>query len=124
MNDDFDELDRALFALPLEAPPPGLRQSILNATVYARAQAAAGPEIRTWELVVVGIALAAATWLILSLLASKGFAAAFDADLLGAGRAIADPTTLVWLGAGGAVAAWLSFFNATGLRLPLGGARS
>jgi hypothetical protein len=74
--------------------------------------------------VVVGIALAAATWLILSLLASKGFAAAFDADLLGAGRAIADPTTLVWLGAGGAVAAWLSFFNATGLRLPLGGARS
>jgi two-component system response regulator ArlR len=24
MNDDFDELDRALFALPLEAPPPGL----------------------------------------------------------------------------------------------------
>ena len=60
MNDDFDELDRALFALPLEAPPPGLRQSILNATVYARAQAAAGPEIRTWELLAVGIALAAA----------------------------------------------------------------
>jgi hypothetical protein len=34
---EFDEIDRALFALPLEDPPPGLRQSILNCTVNAPA---------------------------------------------------------------------------------------
>jgi hypothetical protein len=124
MNDDFDELDRALFALPLEAAPPGLRESILNATVYARARTVAEPEIRTWELWAVGIALAAAAWLIFSLLAYKGFAASFDADLLASGRALSNPSTLVWIGAGSAIAAWLSFLNATGLRLPLGGVRS
>ena len=63
MNDDFDELDRALFALPLETPPPGLRESILNATVYAQARAALEPVARPWEAWLAGGALAVAVWL-------------------------------------------------------------
>jgi hypothetical protein len=40
-----DELDRALFALPLEEPPPDLHQRIMAATVLR-----AAPAFRQWEL--------------------------------------------------------------------------
>ena len=40
MNGDYDDLDRALMALPLEEPPAGLRESILASTIYAPPQAA------------------------------------------------------------------------------------
>jgi hypothetical protein len=124
MNEDFDELDRALFALPLEVPPPGLRQSILNATVFARQRSAAEPMVRPWEAWIAGGSFAVAVWLVYALVAYKGFAVAFTDQTLGAARSFADPSTLVWLGAGAAVAAWLLFFNSFGLRLPMRGARS
>jgi hypothetical protein len=124
MNQDFDDLDRALFALPLETPPPGLRESILNATVYAQARAALEPVARPWEAWLAGGALAVAVWLVFVLVADKGFAAALTSSALTVARAFAAPATVLWLGAGGAVAAWLLFFNSLGLRLPLGGARS
>ena len=40
-----DELDRALFALPLEEPPADMHERIMAATVLR-----AGPAFRTWEL--------------------------------------------------------------------------
>jgi hypothetical protein len=40
-----DELDRALFALPLEEPPADLHQRIMSATVLR-----AAPAFRQWEL--------------------------------------------------------------------------
>jgi hypothetical protein len=125
MNDDFDELDRALFALPLEEPPPGLRQSILNATIYARAQVALPPVIRAWEASLVGGAVAVALWLVYALLTDKSFGPSLTASVVSVARGFSDPTTLVWLGAGGAIAAWLVLFNTIRLRLPpLRGARS
>ena len=54
--DEHDDLDRALFALPLEEPPAGLRASILRATVFA-GPAVASPLGRA-ETVGIGIALA------------------------------------------------------------------
>lgn len=124
MNDDFDELDRALFALPLEVPPPGLRQAILNATVFAQPRATSESVVRPWEAWAVGGALGVAVWLVYALIAYKGFALAFTAETMATARAFAEPSTLVWLGAGAAVAAWLLFFNSFNLRLPLRGARS
>jgi hypothetical protein len=62
-----DELERALFALPLEAPPAGLRERILASTVY---RVAAPPAFRTWELWLLGIALAVVAVVSYLLLAS------------------------------------------------------
>jgi hypothetical protein len=123
MNDDFDELDRALFALPLETPPPGLRQAILNATIFAQQRVTTESAVRPWEAWAVGGAFAVAVWLVYALIAYKGFALAFTAETMATARSFAEPSTLVWLGAGAAVAAWLLFFNSLGLRLPLRGAR-
>jgi hypothetical protein len=124
MNDDFDELDRALFALPLEAPPAGLRQSILNATIYAPVQVAVPPVVRPWEVSLVGGALAIALWLVYALVTDKSFGPAFTTSVVNFAHGFSDPTTLVWLGAGSAIAAWLVLFNAIAFRLPLRGARS
>ena len=51
-----DDLDRALFALPLEEPPADLHRRIMAATVLRPA-----PEFRQWELwaLVLGVVLLA-----------------------------------------------------------------
>jgi hypothetical protein len=123
MTDDFDELDRALFALPLEVPPPRLHQAILRSTVYAPPRPVGEP-IRLWECVFAGTALAVGVWLIVALVAIKGFAAAFNADVIAFERVFTEPNVLMWFGAGGAAAAWLTYLTSVGLRLPLRGARS
>jgi hypothetical protein len=53
-----DELERALFALPLEEPPAGLRDRILAATV-------ARPRLtfRAWEIWLIGTLVALMVWL-------------------------------------------------------------
>jgi len=117
MNDEFDDLDRALFALPLEAPPPGLRESILRATIYAPA---AEPAFRTWEIAAIGAALAVAVWLGILLATDRAFGAALTAGALALGRAFSDPATLTWLSVGGGIAIWLTIVNsAPRLRLPI-----
>ena len=63
-----DDLDRALFALPLEPVPAGLRERILAATIY-RAPAAA-PAFRTWELWLLAAAIAIVGIVTFALLAS------------------------------------------------------
>jgi len=53
-----DELERALFALPLEEPPVDLRRRILGATVYR-------PRLifKAWEVWTLGTGLALMVWL-------------------------------------------------------------
>jgi hypothetical protein len=61
-----DELERALLALPLEAPPSGLRDRILASTVY---RVTAPPAIRAWELWLITAAVvvvAVVTYLLLA----------------------------------------------------------
>ncbi len=111
MNDDCDELDRALCALPLDELPAGLRAGILAAKVHAPAIRA--PILRPWEVALVGGLLALAVWLAL--------AAARDprlsAGLLAAVRALTAPSTLAWLAAGASTVLWLSLVNLAPLRL-------
>jgi len=53
-----DELERAIFALPLEEPPVDLRAHILAATI-ARPQ----PTFRAWEIWLFGTLVAFTVWL-------------------------------------------------------------
>jgi hypothetical protein len=123
MNDEFDDLDRALFALPLETPPPGLRASILNATIYARVPRPAPSLARPWELWACGVALAVATWLVVAIVTQRAFAAAFNADVYQAVRAFAEPTTLSWVAVGCVLAATIWYLGDTNPRLPTRSAR-
>lgn len=98
-----DEIDRLLFALPLEEPPADLRGRILAATV-ARPPVLFAP----WELWVLGTALALAVWLTVGLLgAQPDPAVRIAAAAAGALRALlaTGATTCYWL-AVGALAAW------------------
>jgi hypothetical protein len=62
-----DELDRALFALPLEEPLAGLRERILAATVY---QIPVSSPFKTWELWLLGVVLAAVAFVTFTLFSS------------------------------------------------------
>jgi hypothetical protein len=124
MNDDFDDLDRALFALPLATPPPGLRASILNATVYAPKHRPATSLARPWEFWACGAALAVAAWLVAAIVTQRAFAAAFNADVLAVVRTFSDPTTFSWFAVGCVLAATIWYLGDTRLRLPTRSARS
>jgi hypothetical protein len=121
MNDEFDDLDRALFALPLEAPPPGLRDSILRATIYAPV---AEPAFRPWEIAAIGAALAVAVWLGILLATDRALGTALTTNALALGHAFADPATLTWLSVGGGIATWLTFAGSAPLRLPIRNGRA
>jgi predicted aminopeptidase len=121
MNDDFDELDRALFALPLEEPPADLRRSILAATVYAPPET---PLLRTWEAVFVGAVLALAAWLVLAAVADAHAVTHLADGAAAIVRGISAPATLAWLGAGLSTALWLSLVNLTPFQPPLRSGRS
>jgi hypothetical protein len=102
MNDDFDDLDRALFALPLDEPPAGLRESILRATIGADLSVA--PAFSQWEIALVGALAACVVWLAAVLIADKHAGTEFTAAVTAAVHAFADPATLLWLSVGAAVA--------------------
>lgn len=116
MNDDFDDLDRALFALPLELPPLGLRESILRATIYAPQ---AEPVFRPWEIAGIGAAVAVAVWLAIVLVSDRLFGATLVANAAALGRSFADPAMLAWVAVGAGIATWLSVAGAAPLRLPV-----
>jgi hypothetical protein len=124
MNDDLDDLDRALFALPLETPPAGLRASILNATVYAETARPVVSLARPWELWACGAALAVAAWLVFALITQRGFAATLSADIFLTVRPFAEPITLSWFAVGSVLAATLWYVGDATLRLPTRSARS
>jgi hypothetical protein len=103
MDDDgTDELDRALFALPLAEPPAGLRAAILRATVYAQPVASAA--FGRTETIVIGVVLALAAWLLIACVADRALAAGLDALVLDVVRGLADTRTILWLGFGTATA--------------------
>jgi hypothetical protein len=87
-----DPLDRALLALPLEEPPPDLRERILAATVLAPA-----PAFRAWELWLVMTLTACAAWLCADVLRSGALASR-----------LVHPSLLLWLAIGGSSVWWIS----------------
>ncbi|MBV9439516.1 MAG: hypothetical protein JOZ24_05960 [Candidatus Eremiobacteraeota bacterium] len=102
---DDDELDRALAALPLEEPPPGLHARILAGTVY-RPRA----PFRAWEVWVLGTCIAFAVWLAWLVVATPGTGEAIRTagqrtiEVFG----LSSLTTLAWLAVGASAAYWIS----------------
>jgi hypothetical protein len=108
--DTDDELERALFALPLEEPPADLRASILAATIYR-----APLPVKAWEVWALGALCAVLTWLLL-LIARGGAAptlAALSTYIDQAVTVFMQPQTLFWIALGGGAALWISQLNLT-----------
>jgi hypothetical protein len=108
MYNDDAELERAIFALPLEEPPSDLRAAILTATVYRPA-----PPFSAWEATLVGAVAAVSIWLI-AFIAMGGaplFLQTLSAIAIGIERPLSNVVTLAWLAAGIGTALWLSFFT-------------
>jgi 4-amino-4-deoxy-L-arabinose transferase-like glycosyltransferase len=102
-----NELERALFALPLEEPPADLRRRILGATVYR-------PRLifRTAEVWALGTALAIMVWLswyVLTGLPTLGgkFNFIFSSAIAEVGAAVPAHAWL-WLALGVSAAVWIS----------------
>ncbi len=112
---DFDDLDRALFALPLATPPADLKGAILRATIHAPRSAQPAAFTR-YEIAGIGSALAIAVWLLIAAIADHRFAVAMTENAYAILRGLVEPTTLAWMTAGGAVAALLTLANLTPLR--------
>ncbi|HUY10864.1 MAG TPA: hypothetical protein VMV73_01240 [Candidatus Dormibacteraeota bacterium] len=96
MNERDDDLDRLLATLPLEEPPAGLRSDILTATVH---RVPADP-VASWEAALLGLLLALALWMLpqfshIGTLVNTVSQAAF---------ALAQPSIVLWIIAGSAVA--------------------
>ena len=106
--DDSDALERAIFGLPLEEPPAGLRASILLATAYRPR-----PAFSVVELAVLGALGATGVWLLVLLALGGGTLFVQTLETIGAflSRTLSNPTTVAWLAAGGATALWLSLFT-------------
>jgi hypothetical protein len=108
MNDGLDERDRALFAMPLEEPPPGLRGAVLAATVYAPV---AAPLFRSWEVALIGGLSALAVPLVPAVANDRRSGtqlASGTSSLLSAGL---EPVAPAWLAAGISTALCLSLVN-------------
>lgn len=105
-----DELERALFALPLEEPPIDLRAGILAATVDR-------PRLtfRAWEIWAVGTLVAFMVWLAFLVATSVPDIGGQIARAMSYGvdrfaEAIT-PATVMWLGLGASFAVWVSAFS-------------
>jgi hypothetical protein len=101
-----DELDRALFALPLEEPPAGLHAQIMAATVLR-----ATPLFRTWELWLLAAAVALVGCLTVWIFSSSPEAGTRLTDsMVTTMRALGlfSRATYVWLGIGISSVWWIS----------------
>jgi hypothetical protein len=105
-----DELERALFALPLEEPPDDLRSTILAATID-RPRLTFSP----WEVWAVGTLAALVVWLSVMVTTSVphiGHAIVSQLtsalDLFAASVGI---NTLMWIALGGSFVFWISQLN-------------
>ena len=94
----YDDLDRALFALPLEETPADLRSSILAITV--RAPQPERAKFGLFENLGVGFALAALAWLTWAVLSQPGFAGTASQALSTFAQGLSDPRTLLSLAIG------------------------
>jgi hypothetical protein len=107
---EFDEIDRALFALPMEEPPADLRQSILNCTVNAPA-AVRSSALAWWEMLGIAAVAALAVWLAVGAVRGTALGSALTNGLIGFGHFLADPGVLAWLTVGATVSLWLTFIS-------------
>ncbi len=110
MNYSDNDLERALFNLPLEETPAGMRASIFAGTVYHRHWV---PAVKAWEAWLIGGCLAAIVWLMVLVL-REGTAPVISAlDTIGAAilYIMSQPTTLLWIAVGGAASVWLSHLS-------------
>jgi hypothetical protein len=102
-----DELDRALFALPLEAPPADLRARILGATVDR-------PRLtfNTWEVWVVGTLVAFMVWLAVMVATSvphiDGAVTRSLLDAFDLFEGSVSLNTLMWVALGASFVFWIS----------------
>jgi hypothetical protein len=104
-DDDFDDLDRMLAALPLEEPPARLHARILTATVFRPV-----PAVRSWELWLIATLVAVATWMTWVLASSPNFGERvtdLSARIIQAGG-LDSLSTAIWLVAGVSAAWWIS----------------
>lgn len=105
-----NDLERALFNLPLEEAPDGMRASILAGTIYHRH---ALPPVKIWETWLMGGCLAVIAWLMVLVL-REGFAPVVSTlNTIGAAilYVVSQPSTVLWVAVGGAAAVWLSHMS-------------
>ena len=116
MDERDDDLDRMIFAIPMEEPPAGLRASILRGTIYRPAFA-----LKPWELWMCGTVAAIAVWLAAFIVRSGP--EAFMQTLIALGSATAHlllmQNTWLWIAAGIGTAFWLLILNPLPMRAPL-----
>jgi hypothetical protein len=103
MHEYDDDLDRALFALPLEPLPDGLRASILTGVAVGHR-----PIFTHWETIGLGIVVALGTWLALLLRGDASAGTWLAAEFGTLAQFLVAPTTLTWAAAGLAVAVCVS----------------
>ena len=108
--DNDDELERALFALELEEPPAGLRESILTATIYRQPL-----PVKPWEMWALAGVCALLVWVAVLLVHGTPVPALSKAEsyILDAMATLAKPQMLFWIAAGGGMALWISQLNLT-----------
>jgi hypothetical protein len=100
-----DDLDRALFALPLEEPPADLHRQIMTAVMRP------APAFRQWELWVIGAVLGLIGWLTFALfVASPESGERLIEAAVGASRQLGlfSLATYVWLAIGASSVWWIS----------------
>jgi len=122
VNHEYDEIDRALFALPLEDPPKDLHQSILALTVYAPSEAENRAGL--WEAIAAGFSLALAAVLAWTVFRNPAFGAQIVAAFTLFGRGFADQATLAALTAGCSAVAWVSLMTFRPARVEVRSGRS
>ena len=101
-----DELDRALFALPLEEPPADMHQRIMSATVLR-----AAPAFQRWELLLLEVVVAlvglASAWIVTSS-PESGSRLGDSIVAFMRGFGLFSRSTYVWLAVGLSSVWWIS----------------
>lgn len=99
-----DDLERALFNLPLEEAPADLRASILARTVYHHVL-----PVKAWEAWLIGGSFSMIAWLLVLILRDGTAPVVTTLNSIGAFvlAVLSQPATILWTAVGGAVAMWL-----------------
>jgi len=100
-----DDLERALFNLPLEEAPANLRTAILSRTIYRQTL-----PVKPWEVWLTGGCVAMIAWFLVLILRGGSAPVVSGLDVIGAAilDVVSQPATLLWIALGGAAAMWIS----------------
>jgi hypothetical protein len=122
MMHEYDDIDRALFSLPLEDSPRGLRESIMAMTVHSPAREPA--TLGIWESIWAGLALALTAWLAFAIVTNPAFAAQTLAALDAFGHGLTTPWMLFSLTLGFSAVFMVSVGNLRPIRIEVRSGRS